>query len=821
MRILSVDDNAENLYLIEMMARAHAHEVVSARNGVEALEHLAAGSFDLIVSDVLMPAMDGFQLCRKVKTDERLKNIPFVFYTATYTATQDEELGLALGASRFIVKPVEPEEFLAAVERVVREGASGSLPIPAVDLDDGGKSLSLYNERLVRKLEDKIQQLEAARTELAASIEEKNREIAQRRLAEEALTRSEEQLRLMWEGSTDGMLLSDRNGIILRANPALARMFSKPLDSLPGQPFTCCYGFDDPDPILAGYRERVESRTVEAHFETMLRRWDGEQIWAEGSSVTIEFPSGPMVFSILRDVTQRKRSEQERSILEEQLRQAQKLESVGRLAGGVAHDFNNLLTVINGHCELLLGQLRAGDPLRDSVEEIHKAGERAAGLTRQLLAVSRKQVLQPQVLDLNGVVRETQPMLARLVGEDVELRVQLHPEATAICADPHQLVQVLMNLAVNSRDAMPQGGTLRIETSVVEWGGNDVQAHPGARVGRYVVLAVSDDGEGMNEETRRHMFEPFFTTKEVGKGTGLGLSMIQGIVAQSSGFIEVDSEPGHGTTFKIYLPGVEDAPADSGKPEAVIALRGKETVLVVEDQAEVRKYVAAALGTYGYRVIQAADAEEALLLCERERGRVDLLLTDVVMPNWSGQELADRLGQRWSGIRVLFMSGYADDAILRHGFPAKGVNFIQKPFSPDQLAIRVRQILMTRDRPARILVADDEAGVRSFLRTVLEGGGYAVIEAANGKQALQEARARDVDLVITDLVMPEQEGIETIRALRRNVPGVGVIAISGAFGDQFLKTAELLGADAVLSQPVSAELLLARVAEVLKPRRPA
>lgn len=677
MRILSVDDNTENLYLIEAMARAHGHEAVSAHNGLEALEHLAAGNFDLIISDVLMPGMDGFQLCRKVKADERLKHIPFVFYTATYTARQDEELGLALGASRFIVKPVEPEEFLAAMEAVVRQGESGNIPVPAVDLDDDGKSLSLYNERLVRKLEHKIQQLDATRTDLG---------------------RSEEQLRLVWEGSTDGMCLTDRDGTILRANPAFARMFAMPLEDLAGQPFTSCYGAGHRPPVLAEYRQRVDSRTVEARVDTMLQRWDGEEIWVEGSNTTIELASGPAVFSVLRDVTERKRSEQERAGLEEQLRQAQKLESIGRLAGGVAHDFNNLLTVINGYSGLLLGELSAGDPLRDSVEEIHKAGERATGLTQQLLAFSRKQVLRLQAIDLNSVVAETQPMLARMVGEDVGLSVRLHPATTVIYADPHQVQQVLMNLAVNSRDAMPRGGKLWIETNVVEWNGKGAQAHPGARAGRYVVLTVRDDGEGMGEETRRHIFEPFFTTKEVGKGTGLGLSMVQGIVAQSGGFIDVASEPGHGTTFRIYLPGVEEAPSHAGKPEAVTGLRGTETVLVVEDQAEVRKYVAAALRAYGYRVIQAADADEAQLACERERGCVDLLLTDIVMPNWSGEDLAARLMKRWSEIKVLFMSGYADDAVMRHGLPEKGANFIQKPFSPGQLAIKVREILLTQDR---------------------------------------------------------------------------------------------------------------------------
>jgi CheY-like chemotaxis protein len=367
------------------------------------------------------------------------------------------------------------------------------------------------------------------------------------------------------------------------------------------------------------------------------------------------------------------------------------MESIGRLAGGVAHDFNNLLTVINGYSRLLLDRLTAGDPLRDGLEEIHKAGERAAGLTQQLLAFSRKQVLQPRVLDLNRVVGEMRPMLARLMGEDVEVCVKLRAEATTIFADPHQLERVLMNLAVNSRDAMPHGGEFTIETGVAEWGESDGQLRTGAHAGPYVTLTVSDTGVGMNEETRGHIFEPFFTTKGVGKGTGLGLPTIHGIVEQSGGYIEIDSEMGRGTTFKIYLPRVEDAPADSGKPEAVSAMGGKETVLVVEDQAEVRRYAAAALMAYGYRVIQAPNADEALLVCERES--VDLVLTDVVMPSLSGRELADRLKERRPGIKVLFMSGYTDDTIVHHGVLEKDAEFIQKPFSPGQLAIKVREVL--------------------------------------------------------------------------------------------------------------------------------
>jgi hypothetical protein len=411
------------------------------------------------------------------------------------------------------------------------------------------------------------------------------------------------------------------------------------------------------------------------------------------------------------------------------------------------------------------------------------------------------------------------PMLGRVVGEDVELRVELNAEAGMVRADPHQLEQVVLNLVVNARDAMAGGGKLLIETARVERDESYARSHPEARVWRYAMLAVSDNGVGMDEETRQRIFEPFFTTKGVGKGTGLGLSMVQGIVAQSGGYIDVYSEPGQGTSFKIYLPALAEAEADAGRPAAVPALGGKETVLVVEDQAEVRNYAVAVLKAYGYRVITAEDAGEALLQCEWERGRIHLILTDVVMPNVSGRELAGRLEKLRPGIKVLFMSGYTDNVIVHHGVLEEGAEFLQKPFSPEQLAAKVRAVLGPPAPAAHILVADDEAGVRGFLRKVLERGGYEVTEAADGKQALQQARAGRVDLVITDLLMPGQEGIETIQALRKEMPGIGIIAISGRFEGPWLKMAASLGADAVLAKPVGAELLLARVAEVLKSRR--
>jgi len=521
----------------------------------------------------------------------------------------------------------------------------------------------------------------------------------------------------------------------------------------------------------------------------------------------------------IRDITEKKRAAAEKARLQEQLVQAQKMESIGRLAGGVAHDFNNLLTVINGYSQLALDKLHTADPLRATLAKILQAGGSAAGLTRQLLAFSRKQVMKPCVLDLNRVVQEVRPMLERLVGEDVEVRVALSAESGTVYADPHQMEQVIMNLAVNARDAMPGGGRLLIETAGVELDRNYAHLHPAVNPGRYVMLAVSDSGTGMDEATQQWIFEPFFSTKPTGQGTGLGLSMVQGIVEQSGGHINVDSEPGQGTVFKIYLPARIAAATEVEKPSTVPVPGGKETVLVVEDLTEVRDYAVAALKNYGYHVIPAESAAEALLICEREHEHIHLVLTDVVMPNLSGRELSIRLEKLRPGTKVLFMSGYTDNTITPNGTVDGSIPFIEKPFTPEELARKVRTVMGPPASAARILVADDEADVRSFLRTILENGGYQVIEAADGKQLLQQTRAGQVDLVITDLVMPEQEGLTTIQTLRREDPGVGVIAISGAFGGRFLKTSQLLGSDAVLKKPVSAELLLAKVAELLKPRQ--
>ena len=380
---------------------------------------------------------------------------------------------------------------------------------------------------------------------------------------------------------------------------------------------------------------------------------------------------------------------------EAQLRQAQKMEAVGRLAGGMAHDFNNLLTVIRGYSELLLGRLGPTDDMRKDMEEVKKAADRASGLTRQLLAFSRRQFIAAKVLDLNALVANMDGMLRRLIGEDiVELSAELDASTGAIKADPGQVEQVIMNLVVNARDAMPKGGRLTIETRNVTIGEEVRLDAVGVAPGSYVLLAVRDNGHGMDAETRSHLFEPFFTTKEKGKGTGLGLSTVYGIVKQSGGSIIVESAPGRGTTFRIYFPRVEqEVPGPTGAVEAIDPVRGRETILLVEDEPAVRGLVHETLRLHGYTVLEARHGIEALLTSAKYVGPIHLLLTDVVMPQMSGPEVAEKILTVRPGIKVLYMSGYPDHPVFDQGGVSRQTGFLPKPFSPHVLAQKVREVL--------------------------------------------------------------------------------------------------------------------------------
>ncbi|HMD69759.1 MAG TPA: PAS domain S-box protein [Bryobacteraceae bacterium] len=522
------------------------------------------------------------------------------------------------------------------------------------------------------------------------------RDLAQRKEAEK-------NYRDIFEGALEGIYRTSAEGKCLAANPAMARIlgYSSPEDIVSSIGDTAHQVWLDPDERQR-CTARLEGEGSVRNFECRFRRRDGTVIWVSNNSRKVCGPDGRTLYydGFIEDITERKRVEGERLKLEDELRQAQKLESIGRLAGGVAHDFNNLLTVINGYGSFLLKGLKAGDPLRFYAGEISTAGERAASLTKQLLAFSRKQVIEPRVLDLNATVRECAPMLQRLIGEDVTLETRLDGSLGQTMADPDQIHQVIMNLAVNARDSMPDGGSIVIETRNVELNGEGSAAvHPEARPGHYVLMSVTDTGQGMDETIRRQIFDPFFTTKEVGKGTGLGLSTVYGIVRQSNGWIDVLSEVGVGTTFRIYLPRLG---AGSVREETEVrpqAEGGSETILVVEDQDSVRFFTTDALNRHGYRVLESSNGDEAIAVARRHPGRLDMLLTDVVLPGMNGKELSERLRKTRPDLKVLFISGYTADVIADHGVLDRGVEFLRKPFSPEELAAKVRDVLADPSAP--------------------------------------------------------------------------------------------------------------------------
>ena len=490
------------------------------------------------------------------------------------------------------------------------------------------------------------------------------RDTSDRERAEQLVRRSEESFRSLIERSPYGILVH-RNKRIVYVNPAAVSYL----------------GFERADELVGRSAFDLSPASERSPADARLKRRDGSEVVADVVGLHVDFDGEPAVMVFLRDVTETR--------LEEQLRQSQKMDAIGRLAGGVAHDFNNLLTAILGHSELLLQTDTVQPPQRRQAEQIHRAASRAAQLTSQLLAFSRKQVLQPKILDLNVAVTAMTTMLRRLIGEDVELSAQLDPSLWRVKADPGQIEQVLLNLTVNARDAMPSGGELTIHTRNATVAAGAFEDVP---PGRYVLLEVEDDGVGMDVDTRARAFEPFFTTKSRGKGTGLGLSTVYGIVTQSGGYIAVESEPQRGALFRVWLPAV-DAPVSQPAVTDSVVARGAETILLVEDDADVRVFISDVLDTHGYQVLQARDGVEALSVIEAHAGRVDLLLTDVIMPRMSGSEVAARLHVLRPSLKVLYISGYPGETMVRQGALAADLTFLQKPFSVAALARRVREVL--------------------------------------------------------------------------------------------------------------------------------
>jgi PAS domain S-box-containing protein len=513
------------------------------------------------------------------------------------------------------------------------------------------------------------------------------RDITDRKRAEEAILASEQRFQVFMNNSPAVAFMKDEDGRYLYVNEPFARCFGRPqaewigkrdIDLWPEEVATCLRENDLA--VMAG--EHV------VELEEVVPTPDGKpHYW-----LVFKFPfrdcSGNEVLAgIALDTTDRKR-------LEGQLRQAQKMEAIGQLAGGVAHDFNNLLTVISGYSELLQHHLSADDTLRRQAEQIKIAGDRATALTRQLLAFSRQQVLRPVVLDVNVIVANLLQMLPRLIGEHIELKTALDPRPTFVKTDPGQLEQVLLNLAINARDAMPDGGTLTIETSNVALDETACRRIGTISPGSFVQLTVHDTGCGIDAATQTRIFEPFFTTKDIGKGTGLGLATVYGIVTQSQGAISVNSAPGRGASFAVYFPASEtkEEPADDGMIPTQ-SQAGWETVLVVEDQQSVRGFVRNLLMLNGYRVLEAADGSEAMDICRQHPGEIQLVVTDLVMPGMSGRVLAERLAKEQPKVKILYMSGYTDDSVVHTGVAQAGLAFLQKPFSPTTFTHKVREVL--------------------------------------------------------------------------------------------------------------------------------
>ncbi len=769
--ILNVDDDRSGRYATTRLLRKEGYHVLEAETGAEALQLLGRKP-DLVLLDVNLPDMSGFEVCRRIKTGAASQFIPVLHLSATAVRPEQRAQGLETGADAYLVQPVEPEVLVATIRALLRVRraeadaresarnwqATFNAISDAVCLIDREGRVRQVNPALVALLgkpeaeivgsrfdevlppgiePDHPLPFERARASLHREVSElraENRyfqvtvdpvtnesgqfegavrtivDITESKRAQnerDRLLQQIEQQRARLEGVVRsmpvGIMIAEApSGRLLMCNDAAVAIWRQP--SLAVEDFEGYIRFKAFHPSGRPYEPRelplarsITAGEVVVNEQIDFARGDSTRGTMLVSSTPIRDRHGFVIagVQVCQDVTERRH-------LEDQLRQSQKMEAVGRLAGGVAHDFNNLLTIIGGYGQMLMDSLDPSSPMRNDLEAIVEAATRATALTRQLLTFSRRQIVQPKVLDLNRHVSRMNRMLRRVIGEDVQLVTHLKSGLPRINADPGQIEQVLLNLTVNARDAMPSGGALTIETADLDIRPGKAAPSPALKPGRYVVLSIADTGTGMDPEVMSHLFEPFFTTKAKGKGTGLGLSTVYGIVKQSGGDITAESELGHGAVFKLYFPAVVDAgvrqPAERREPAPPADIRGHETVLLVEDEADVRRLACDMLARLGYSVLEAASGADALRIW-RERGpSIDLLLTDVIMPQMSGRELADNLKADRPDVKIMFMSGYADDVLARHGIHQTGAAFLHKPFTVDVLGRKLRSILDAKPR---------------------------------------------------------------------------------------------------------------------------
>ena len=682
-RILIVDDKEENVYYLQSLLTGNGYQVDSVRHGAEALVKARQALPDLIISDLLMPVMDGYTLLRLCKSDPRLKLIPFIVYTATYTEPEDERLALSLGADAFILKPAEPEDFLARIREVQNNVAAGTRTPAKFPTGNEKELLKVYSETLIRKLEEKTLQLEEANRTLQQDITNRKRVEENLRLLNSAVVQTREAILI-----TDAELDLPGPRIVF-VNPAFTRMTGYTADELTGQTPRILQGPRTDRAVLRRLRKNLEQgETFEG--EAIQYRKDGTEYYQEWQVTPLRNDEGKVTHyvAIQRDITNQRK-------LEMQLRQSQKMDAFGQLAGGVAHDFNNILAVIQMQAGLLKAEPGLPPEQLEAFDEIENAARRGANLTRQLLLFSRQQTMQPRSFNLHDSISGMTKMLQRTLGEQYQVQFNFSGEKLWLHADPGMIDQILLNLTVNARDAMPKGGKIFIETSAVEFDEISAQQTTKARPGAFACLCVTDTGHGIPPEILPQIFEPFFTTKEVGKGTGLGLATVFGIVQQHKGWINVYSEVGRGSTFRIYLPRLnEDSDTNfiSAPPSAVRG--GSETILLVEDEPTLRLSVRTILSRLGYRVLEAANGREALTVWNQHKADIRLLLTDMVMPGGlSGKDLADQILALDPKLKVIFSSGYSAETMAQDFKLDEGVNFLTKPYEAGKLARTVRKNL--------------------------------------------------------------------------------------------------------------------------------
>jgi two-component system, cell cycle sensor histidine kinase and response regulator CckA len=688
-KLLVVEDSPTQAAELAFLLESEGFDVELARDGLSGLARCKQTTIDVVLSDVVMPELDGYELCRRLKADPETSRIPVILLTSLVDP-MDIVRGLECGADNFITKPYDSAYLMGRLRRLLEDRA-----LRGVRKFDVGVEVLLMGKRFVIN-SDREQMLDLLISTFEEVLRSREREY-EAKLSEETARESHRFLQSALDALSSQIALLDADGKIVAGNAPWRRLaISKQwtwshagVGSSYLEIFRSAFGTDRDDGVKVEEGIRTVANGTSDRYESEFAAWiHSEPRWFSLSATRFEDHGAYLVAVEHSDITARKQ-------LEQQFHHSQKMEAVGQLAGGVAHDFNNLLTVITGYAELLAHDLPQDDDKRRDLDEILQAVNTAAALTRQLLAFSRKQVVKPTVLDINTSVSELERMMRRLIGEDIDYCVVLDPKLGRVRADTNYIQQVLMNLIVNARDAMPNGGKLTVETSNSTVDELHALTHPEVKPGRYVMLAVSDSGMGMDAGTQARIFEPFFTTKPVGKGTGLGLSTVYGIVQQSGGHILLYSEPGFGTTFKVYLPRVDEAVVDSIQPIArPHDLRPvSESVLVVEDNEAVRHMLCRILRATGYKVMEAANAIAALQICAQSDTGIDMLISDVVMPEMSGIELAAEMQTAHPGMRVLLMSGYSGFAMARNGELRADIPFLEKPFNLDSVARKVREVL--------------------------------------------------------------------------------------------------------------------------------